>query len=322
MLIATLPTYVCEKDLDVAEKVLATPQIQAARYNSGGASPLPPLHILKKLKHLADSHSKKLYIDLEGRQVRVAHWTPMSRGVVQLNRKFELELPGSVFFRGAGWCEITNFDAEQSKIYFEPRHGRNEYFFGEGQSAHVVAKCFKVESYLSENDLRYIEAACQVGITNFMLSFVEEIADLGVFRQVFISHANSTSDLEVVLKIESPAGVNLIKSYPSIVTHWLCNLMAARDDLFLGYDGHHHLLVPALKTIINADPQAIVASRLLSGLERGSEISMSDISDAVLMSQLGYTNFMFSDELAFKIDQASEAWQSIISPNIDSMKGV
>lgn len=274
---------------------------------------------MAKLKPIAEKFHKPLWVDLEGRQVRVAEWTPFERGSVVLNRDFEIELPGKIFFRRAGWCEITYADAQNRKVYFQPLSGRTGYFLGKSQSVHVVAKRFEVKDYLGGLDENYIQAAASLGIKQFMLSFVESLQDLEVFSESYHACQNSSVNLplESVLKIESQKGMEFVKSLNSVKGF---SLMAARDDLFLSFVNNPKNFLDAVKIIVQKDSNAIVASRLMSGLEQGEGLTLGDMTDLALMSSNGYKNFMLSDELSRNFDNAMTQWENIALPILGDVK--
>ncbi len=321
MLIATLPTLTSGRALELSERILAHPLIGAVRYNTGGASPYKPAEILAKLNPLALKYGKKLYVDLEGRQVRIAKWTPFESGAVTLNTKFEIKLPGKIYFRGLGWFEILNANPREKKIYFDTADAPSRYFLGESQSVHIVAESFETASYLSPQDFYYIDAAIRLDMKSFMLSFVESKNDLDEFFRIYGGHKYrpDPSNAEIVLKIESVKGVEFIKDLLYALNDG-CTLMAARDDLFLAYVDRRSEFLEAVEAIITKDPDAILASKIMSGLESGYEVSAGDMADMVLMSLIDYENFMFSDELTSKFDLAMESWANVVLPMLRNQK--
>lgn len=327
MLIATLPTMVGEESIKLSEEIISSPLIDAVRYNSGGSSPYAPKQILEILKPIADRYKKILYIDLEGRQMRIACWTPHSRGMVVLNRDFEIELPAMIHFRRVGWFDIVNVLPEERKIFFQPRNTRQEYYFGESQSVNIVAKNFEViGDYCANLDTDYIKAAVELGIRHFMLSFVENLSDLRNFYEICINsfrkfHGFNSSDASlfpiIVLKIESQKGLEFIRVMSDLLmkkSQLRLTFMAARDDLFLSFVNNRADFLEALKLIVKKDKNAILASRIMSGLEFGNEVSLGDMADLTLMKQFGYKNFMFSDELSSRFEETMQNWQEIIVP--------
>ena len=311
MLIATLPTLTSNASTALANRIIAHRLVGAVRYNTGGDSPYNPQIILQNLKYVTDVHKKTLYVDLEGRQIRVAKWSPYSNGTVTLNRDFDIELPGIIHFRGAGWFDIKNVKPAERKIYIKPRDTSREHYFGESQSVHIVAKNFAVKGYLGGLDKKYIKAASDLGLDNFMLSFVENEADIAEFVHEYFS--SGRTDLpSFVAKIESRKGVDAVRSGSVSIAR----LMAARDDLFLAYVHNRHEFLDAVKLIIDTDPKAILASHIMSGLEQKGEVTPGDMADLALMRQYGYKSFMFSDGMAHHFDEAMEDWENIILPII------
>lgn len=324
MLIATLPVLAGSDSIALAEKIISHPLVGDVRYNTGGSSPYSPRKITEILASMAKAYRKELYIDLEGRQVRVAKWSLQSRGSVVLNHDFELELPGIINFRGCGWFKIIGAKPEQRKIYIEPKRSKAENFFGESQSVNVVAKKFVVKGNLGGSDLAFMKAACRYGVDHFMLSFVESRQDIANFYRQHLKLARTFSEMipkpELILKIESRKGIELVRSW-SADDYPECRLMAARDDLFLSMVNEREKYLGALQLIIEKDPQAIVASRLMSGLlEANEEMTSGDMADLALMSRFGYKHFMLSDSMSRCFDIAMEDWQKIALPLLRQTK--
>ncbi len=306
MLIGTLPTVTSDRSLALVEEIIAHPSITAVRYNTGGGSPLEPLEILEKIKRITDYHDKPLYVDLEGRQMRIARWTPFDAGSITLNRDFRVTPPARIYIRNAGWFDVSGAHIATRRLFIENGPALRNYYFGESQSAHVVGGHFKIKGFLGGLDSAYIEAAQKLQICHFMLSFVEEEKDVQEFYACFSK--KERGNLAVILKIESKNGVQLIKQRPMIPQE---HLMAARDDLFVSFGDKPVLILEALKDIITCDPFAIVASRILQGLWETRETTMGDIADIALMFRLGYRNFMFSDEAARQFSEIMSAWNDI-----------
>ena len=148
-----------------------------------------------------------------------------------------------------------------------------------------------------------------------MLSFFEAADDLVEFYEMYYSNGACPCppDPRIVLKIESQRGIEFLKNNPPSLFRE-CQLMAARDDLFLSFFGKRAEFLNALKLIVAKDRNAIVASRILSGLERHDEVTLGDMADIKLMSLFRYKHFMLSDELADCFDIAMQDWQEIIMP--------
>ncbi len=315
MLIATLPTLTGIEAERLSEKILSHPLIGAVRYNTGGDSPYKPKQILDILKPMADRHGKSFYVDLEGRQVRVARWSPQSSGVAVLNRDFTIELPALIHFRRAGWFDVIGAKPEERKIFFKPRRTKDEYYLGESQSVNIVAKKFEVKRYLGGLDFEYIAVSVKLGISTFMLSFVEGFEDRVEFYKSYYRNGSNRGLLspKLVLKIESQKGIEFVSWLPDALSEEF-QLMAARDDLFLSFVNNRAEFLDAVRLIVKKDPKAILASRIMSGLESQGELTIGDLADLALMKRFGYRNFMLSDGMADCFDSAMQDWQEIMMP--------
>lgn len=121
------------------------------------------------------------------------------------------------------------------------------------------------------------------------------------------NHENNPAQL--VLKIESIRGLEFVESMPA-KTFEKFPLIAARDDLMINIGENKAMMLLALQQIITKDPNAILASRIFSGLENSSNVTMADFSDLKLMRIMGYKNFMLSDEISQQhFDKAMKAWE-------------
>ncbi len=134
-----------------------------------------------------------------------------------------------------------------------------------------------------------------VGMKKVMLSYVESPDDIMEVQDLL-------PGAELVLKIETLAGLAYSRKYGP--KHG--RLMAARGDLFIEVI-RPHKVISALKTIIKADPQAMVASRIFDSLAYQTIPENADISDAAFLLALGYRTFMFGDRICFQRDSIIEA---------------
>jgi pyruvate kinase len=82
--------------------------------------------------------------------------------------------------------------------------------------------------------------------------------------------------------------------------------MAARGDLYVEVL-HPHRLVGALRDVITADPEAVVASRLFDSLVRHPVPASADVCDAAFLISLGYRTFLFGDAICLQRDTVIEA---------------
>lgn len=301
MLIASLP-QVHEEEL--LKEMIFHPSIAAVRYNTGMDSAYPPKETLARILEYSTKAKKPLYIDLKGRQLRVAEWAVPPYGPIVLNHKIKVLLPAKVVFRGDNMCELKEVIGG-NKIYVDspPR-----FPVGRGQAINILAKSLEIENNFTENDYAYIQASVSHGINKFMLSFVEGTDYIKEFNSV--SNSYGLGEFELILKIESQAGMDFVKNgskrlfkkYP---------IMAARDDLMIQIGSLN--MMEALKVIIEKNKNAICASRIFLGLEHG-EVSLADIADLELMRILGYKRFMLSDGISRKhFKEAIKFWEKYMA---------
>ena len=261
------------------------PLITGARFNIGARSPYSPLKTLELI--LAAMGDKEFWLDLKGRQLRIAKWAVPTYGDIELNHEIELEYPATIVFRDGQVSSIKKVIG--NKIYVEPDPPTA---VGAGQAVNVHAQQLTIKGYFTDEDLLYIEAAKSLGIHNYMLSFVEEESDI-------IEMIKLDPKCRLIAKIESPKGMQFVREiFPRFKDR--VNLMAARDDLFINIGDDKWAIMKALRELIAADPETILASRLLTSLQNNPVVSLSDLSDLQLMTSWGYHNYMFSDGLCFK----------------------
>ena len=82
--------------------------------------------------------------------------------------------------------------------------------------------------------------------------------------------------------------------------------MAARGDLYVEVVRPHRM-VSALKDVINADPEAVVASRIVESLADHPVPASADIGDLAFLLALGYRTFMLGDAVCLRRDSLVEA---------------
>ncbi len=300
MLIATLPAVFQE---DLMRKIIFHPLIDQVRYNVGACSPYSPKETLERILVLTNEFGKKLWLDLKGRQLRIVQWAVPVYGKIILNHELEVDCPARIFFRGNEWSEIKVVKGNTIYVDPPPFHA-----IGAGQAINVCGNNLKIKGYLIDDDKDYIKAAGELGIKNFMLSFVETAEDSNEVIEIAKS-----DDIEIVLKIESLKGLEFI-DLTDVGVLKKHHLMAARDDLLINIGEKKAEILSALLKIISIDSDAILASRIFYGLERDGFVSMGDLSDLRLMQLMGYKNFLLSDGICLKhFDKAMQEWKNFQS---------
>lgn len=307
MLISTLPPVHQEPLL---RSIIEHPAVAAVRYNTGTGSRYDAYETLKRINDIAKPLGKPFYVDLKGKQLRSTDWSIVPEKPIILNHNVSVDLPARVQLRGDASCELLEV-VDGNKLYVDGK----ESLVGPGQSINILGKNLKIEGGLLPLDHEYIKAALGLGIVRFLLSFVESREDVLELEEAIAKHSRGTIPLEacrIVFKIESQAGLTFVAGLAK--KHFAGNspyrLMAARDDLMVHIGVR--FMPAALRGIIDRDPNAICASRLLMGLESGA-VSMADVSDIEYMRSLGYKHFMLSDGISREFSQeACGFWQEYV----------
>ena len=243
--------------------------------------------ILQKLASLG----KELWVDLKGRQLRVVGGAVPPYAPVTLSHAIEVPCPTDAWFSdGREHARIVAVDGHRLILEDGPRR-----FVGPGESVNIPHPRLKIFGTLTESDRRYLEAMKKLGLRRVMLSFVETAADVAEVQALL-------PGAEVIQKIESVRGLDYVRREGN--RHG--RLMAARGDLFVEVPQPHRIL-SALRWIREADPEAIVASRLFPSLARGPVPEAADISDAAFLLALGYQSFMLGDEVCLRRDSVMAA---------------
>jgi pyruvate kinase len=303
MLIATLPPIYRE---ELFHEIMTCLEIGGVRYNTGIVSPFEAEETLSVVKAAASDNGKKLWVDIKGRQLRVTHWAMPDYGKIVINHEVEIDGDAWVCFRNSPKYQLKL--AHGNVLYIDPPP---KQAVGEGQSLNIIGERVRIKGYLTDSDREYIRAAQRLGIAGLMLSFVEHHDDMHEVVAVYGSHPAP----ELVLKIESPAGINFLSQF---VKTELCfpfpQLMAARDDLFITIGEDKAPILKYLREILKRDTDAIVASRLFTGIEHDGVLALSDITDIEFMKDLGYKHFMLSDEICNSRDRFLKViaiWKSL-----------
>lgn len=252
-----------------------------------------------------NSPVKKKYHDASGKEVVLDSSSPKASGElrsppwasIKIDRKIKLDLskgPVKCWFQdGTDSAYIVDVINGDELIMLDgPKR-----VVGGGESINILHPSLEIEGFLTSLDVKYIEAAKKAGLHKYMLSFVEKDSDIADVLKL-------DEDAEIVVKIESEKGVSWVNNNYKVLSDLKkIRLMAARGDLYteVGMKRPEKIFGP-LKNIIDADMNAILASRILSSLRSGTRPSCSDITDIYCMLGLGYETFMMGDEICFNED--------------------
>jgi pyruvate kinase len=234
---------------------------------------------------------RPIWVDLKGRQLRVVGAEIPPYTEVMLSHPIEVDTPTDAFFSdGREHVRVAAVDGRRLILEDGPRR-----LIGPGESVNIPHPSLKIHGTLTETDKAYLAAMKALGMTKVMVSYVESAEDVAEVKALL-------PGAEVVLKIETLSGLAFARKYGA--EHG--RLMAARGDLFVEVI-RPHKVISALKTIITADSQAMVASRLFDSLAYQPIPDNADISDAAFLLSLGYRTFMFGDRICFQRDSIMEA---------------
>lgn len=270
------------------EEVAAHPLVVGLRLNTVMPVKGPLERALERLAGLG----QPLWLDLKGRQLRVAEPAVPPFTAVRLSHRVRVKTPARALF-GNGREEVRVLEVDGDRLLLEDGPRR---VLGPGESVNIPCPTLEVEGVLTTNDEAVVRAARSLGLHDYMLSFVEGPEDVEAVRAL-------DPDARVVAKLESQRGLAFAREHGP---RGGVRLMAARGDLFLELARPHHVL-RALKDVLAADPDAIVASRVCDSLAWSLEPSCQDITDAAYLLSLGYRTLLLGDEVCLRRDSVMSA---------------
>ncbi|MBN2499832.1 MAG: hypothetical protein JXB38_03630 [Anaerolineales bacterium] len=246
-----------------------------------------PTEILERMQ----AYGQPLWVDLKGRQLRVVGAAIPPYSEVRLSHPIKVKTPVDAYFSdGTERVRVAAVDGDRLILADGPRR-----LIGPGESVNIIHPSLQIEDTLTETDRAYLEAMRTIGLKQIMLSYVEKPEDAEEVRELL-------PNAEILLKIETRPGLAYAQEYGNQHGH----LMAARGDLFVEVE-RPHKIVGALKQVIQADPEAVVASRIFDSLAFHPVPASADIGDAAFLLSLGYRTFMFGDAICLQRDTLIEA---------------
>ena len=275
--IVTAPPYA-----DFLPELAAHPLVRGLRLNTVMPLREPPEAVLERLGGLGPP----LWVDLKGRQLRVAEAGIPPYTEVRLTHPIHVGTPTDAWFSdGHERARIAAVDGDRLILTDGPRR-----LVGPGESVNIVDPWLRIEGTLTPRDRAYLEAMGKTGGRRVMLSYVERPSDAEEVRGLL-------PGAEVILKIENERGLTFAREHGA--AHG--RLCAGRGDLYVEVVRPHRI-VGALRTVVEADPEAIVASRLFDSLADDPVPSSADIGDAAFLMGLGYRTFLLGDAVCFRRD--------------------
>lgn len=246
-----------------------------------------PAEALKRLQ----AFGQPLWVDLKGRQLRVVGAAIPPYTEVHLSHAIRVETPVDAFFSDGNECvRVAAVEGNRLILADGPRR-----LIGPGESVNIVHPSLEIEGTLTETDRAYLAAMRELGLKRVMLSYVERPTDLEEVRRLL-------PQAEVTLKIETQRGLDYARQYGASQGR----LVAGRGDLYVEVLRPHRI-ISALRDIIAADPEAVVASRIFDSLAHHPVPISADIGDVAFLLGLGYRTFMLGDATCLRRDSALEA---------------
>ncbi len=232
-----------------------------------------------------------LWVDLKGRQLRVVGAAIPPYTEVRLSHRIHVRTPVDAYFSdGTQPVRVAAVDGDRLILEDGPRR-----LVGPGESVNIVHPSLRIEGTLTDTDRAYLAAMRELGQTRVMLSYVESPADAEEVRALL-------PGAEIMLKIETQRGLDYARRYRA--AHG--RRMAARGDLYVEVLRPHRI-VGALRDVIAADPQAVVASRIFDSLAAQPVPESADIGDVAFLLSMGYRTFLLGDVVCLRRDSVLEA---------------
>jgi pyruvate kinase len=263
-----------------AEEIAKHPLVGGLRLNTVMPIRGGPGGVLERLS----GFGQPLYVDLKGRQLRVVGAAIPPFTEVRVSHRLRCRTPATAYFNdGREKATVVEVDGDRLILEDGPRR-----VVGPGESVNIMCPSLEVEGTLTDTDRAYVAAAGELGLHDYMLSYVESETDVDEIRGL-------DPEARVVLKIETRRGMDFARKHHSR----LGRLMAARGDLYVEVLRPHHL-VSALREIVRLDPHAIVGSRLLPSLAYSDVPAAQDITDVGFLLEIGYRTFLLGDEVCLR----------------------
>ena len=283
-IIVTMPPYA-----PFIDEVVKHPLVSGIRLNT--VMPLKGT-IEDTLARLQDkAREKELWVDLKCRQLRVKNFGVPPFTEIELTHAITVDTPVTAYFSdGRESAKVVEVDGNRLIMQEGPKR-----VVGPGESVNIPHPSLKVEGYFTDKDREYVQAASARGIHKYMLSFTELPTD---DRELL----DLDPKAEPAYKIESKKGLQ----YAAHQWNGGGRLIAARGDWFVELEKPHHIIA-ATETIVNKDPRAIAASRILPSFASGLEPSCQDIGDVDSLLRMGYKTLMLGDDVCLRRESVLSA---------------
>lgn len=280
--IVTAPPYA-----EYLAEIASHPLVSGLRLNTVMPLREGPGEALDRLSTLG----RPLWVDLKGRQLRVVGAAVPPFTEIRVSHRLRVQTPTDVYFSdGTEHGRLVAVDGDRLILEDGPRR-----LIGPGESVNIPHPSLAIEGTLTDTDRLYLQAMQARGLHRVMLSYVERPEDPAEVQALL-------PGAELILKIETWRGLAFARRHGA----QLGRLAAARGDLFVEIPQPHRM-PEALRAIIQADPAAVVASRILDSLAVHPVPVSAEISDVAYLLDLGYRTFMLGDAVCLRRDSVLAA---------------
>lgn len=289
------------------EKFANDSRLSGIRLNSAAIQKPELEKALELIKHLGPS--VPLWYDVKGRQLRIEHVHYNDKYLdIVLNHPIRVRTPVPVLFKGGeDEALLLRLEEDGRRLIFQP--GGPRWMVRSGDSIHIRDSSLKIgQPLFTDAELAKIEHAVNAGFKRYFLSYVGSQYEVDQFRELV------GKDSEIYLKIEDLKGLEFVSRFKKEEN---IHLAAACGDLYVEVDRPHQI-IPALKLIIEKDPEALVGSRVLLSIIKKTEIpgqktvigcnpvpSLADFLQIEWLIDKGYKTIMLCDELCLHEDLLS-----------------
>ncbi len=297
------------------KNVLESGLVEGVRWNSG--APLLEGTPVDALRKFTTTIAPVIpWIDLKGRELRLVKDATLPEDLLDINHPISVDTPTALYYNEGRNFLIVDAVIGESQLQIRPPKTRPSHplKFGKGASINIPDASLEVHGYLTRLDEAYIAAGNKIGLHNYLLSFVESAEDIQ-------NLVERDPDARIIAKIESKRGLEFLRrEYDRQPKVWKerVRLMAARADLYIELERPHQILT-ALRTIIQKDPRAIGASRLLESFLSVTDVPWcADICDVGYLVELGYRTFLLGDDLCENPEALTSALGILHAIGIDN----
>ncbi len=247
------------------------------------------------------------YFDVKGRQPRIAKVYPNPHHLeVDLNHPIEVELPMPVLFKAERDHALLE-RLENGGRHLVFARGGPHFMVKKGESLHVRHSSFKIDgANFTDEEKEKVALVQRMGMRRWFLSYVDSWSYVDEFLEM-VGH-----DAEVWLKIETEDGLHFVrndwKKRENLV------LVAARGDLYVEIERPHEIAA-ALELIVEKDPKACVASRIMLSVVDSPVPSCADFLELEWLTHIGFQRMMLCDDICVKEEllpialHAFDAWR-------------